>query len=147
MVPPGELLGKGGMVYLQCKKLCDPCWALQKWSNSLEALYKLHTFLRFIFKEYRLSSDYSHYMAGVCDQRYLCCPCSLALKPLIGLIHKAILSKTVGTTVVCADDCLITSNALGNAVSKLQSCRCHVCNAVNGTTARIHTSRCIVYWQ
>jgi len=35
--------GKGGMVYLQCKKLCDPCWALRKWSNSLEALYKWHT--------------------------------------------------------------------------------------------------------
>jgi len=32
------------MVYLQCKKLCDPRWALQKWSNSLEALYKWHTF-------------------------------------------------------------------------------------------------------
>ena len=44
MAPPGEIRGKGGMVYLQCKKLCDPCWALQKWSNSLEALYKWHTF-------------------------------------------------------------------------------------------------------
>ena len=42
MAPPGELRGKGGMVYLQYKKLCDPCWALQKWSNSLEALYKWH---------------------------------------------------------------------------------------------------------
>jgi len=27
VAPPGELRGKGGMVYLQCKKLCecDPC--------------------------------------------------------------------------------------------------------------------------
>jgi len=47
VAPPGELRGKGGMVYLRCKKLCDLCWALQKWSNSLEALYKWHTFYLF----------------------------------------------------------------------------------------------------
>ena len=44
MAPSGELRGKGEMVYLQCKKLCDPCGALKKWSYSLETLYKWHTF-------------------------------------------------------------------------------------------------------
>ena len=47
MAPPGELRGKGGMAYLQCKKLCDPCWALRKWSISLEALYKWHVYFHF----------------------------------------------------------------------------------------------------
>jgi len=44
VAPPDELRGKGGTVYLQCKKLCGRRWALQKWINSLEALYKWHTF-------------------------------------------------------------------------------------------------------
>ena len=55
MAPSGELRGKGGMVYLQCKKLCDPCWVLQKWSISLEALYKCQNTYTFTFYMQRVS--------------------------------------------------------------------------------------------
>jgi len=76
-----------------------------------------------------------------------------------GLIHEAIVGKTVSTTVAsCRRLCrqsprAFTCNALGNAVRKLQSrhqCplpRRRLSAAVNGTTARIDTVWAAVYWQ